>query len=388
MGRRRLTTTTAIRRFGASVTPAEETIYRYDVEGRLDYQSTLVDTAKWLTRDLRYDALGRVDVDRYFIETSSPNGVWNSSEAERSYAIYEYDLNDRRRHALENFDADNNGTFQASESQDFWWTYDRAGRLTSERVGAAGTSLTDYVDRYFFDLAGNRTRKEHSTAQSSEITTYSYDHNDRLRSETKNGQTTTYGYGTGDLQTVLRSESKPGSPTTNYTYDERGRLITVATGGTTTTYEYNEGGERVKQNTTTYLVDSHNPTGYSQVLEEKSVSTVTRSYTLGADVISQATSTSKRHLLYDLHGSTRGLIQPTGAFATTPTSQIFRYDAYGNRLDGNTADTTLLYSGEWTDASGWQYLRERYYKPSIGRFGALDPFAGNIDSPLSPVEST
>jgi len=50
---------------------------------------------------------------------------------------------------------------------------------------------------------------------------------------------------------------------------------------------------------------------------------------------------------------------------------------------GNTAHTTLLYSGEQTDsATGLQYLRARYYDPASGRFNRLDPFAGNIQVPL------
>jgi len=63
--------------------------------------------------------------------------------------------------------------------------------------------------------------------------------------------------------------------------------------------------------------------------------------------------------------------------------QIFRYDAFGNRLDNNTALTTLLYSGELTDATGLQYLRARYYDSNTGRFNRLDPFFGNLEDPLS-----
>jgi RHS repeat-associated protein len=43
-----------------------------------------------------------------------------------------------------------------------------------------------------------------------------------------------------------------------------------------------------------------------------------------------------------------------------------------------------LYSGEQFDSKiGQQYLRQRYYNPSTGRFNRLDPFFGNLNDPLS-----
>jgi RHS repeat-associated protein len=94
-------------------------------------------------------------------------------------------------------------------------------------------------------------------------------------------------------------------------------------------------------------------------------------------------SGSPLFLLYDGHGSTRGLVDALGL----PLSgQIYAYDAYGNPLgfDPAAALTTLLYSGEQLDRlTGLQYLRARYYSPSTGTFNRLDPFAGNTQDPLS-----
>jgi RHS repeat-associated protein len=43
-----------------------------------------------------------------------------------------------------------------------------------------------------------------------------------------------------------------------------------------------------------------------------------------------------------------------------------------------------LYSGEQFDSKiNQQYLRQRYYDPSTGRFNRLDPFFGNLNDPLS-----
>jgi RHS repeat-associated protein len=41
------------------------------------------------------------------------------------------------------------------------------------------------------------------------------------------------------------------------------------------------------------------------------------------------------------------------------------------------------YAGEWTDASGLQYLRARYYDPSVGRFVSRDSWQGNNNQPVS-----
>jgi RHS repeat-associated protein len=65
---------------------------------------------------------------------------------------------------------------------------------------------------------------------------------------------------------------------------------------------------------------------------------------------------------------------------------LYNYDAFGNALgfDPSTAKTEFLYSGEQFDSKiGQQYLRQRYYDPTTGRFNRLDPFFGNIDDPQS-----
>jgi hypothetical protein len=88
------------------------------------------------------------------------------------------------------------------------------------------------------------------------------------------------------------------------------------------------------------------------VLEELVDGVLSKSYTLGLDVIGQALAASGavHFFLYDGHGSTRGLVDATGQ----PLSdQIYRYDAYGNAIgfDPAAALTTLLYSGEQLDAA-------------------------------------
>lgn len=55
------------------------------------------------------------------------------------------------------------------------------------------------------------------------------------------------------------------------------------------------------------------------------------------------------------------------------------YDPYGQVIDqSGTYASTLGFTGEYTDASGLQYLRARYYNPSLGTFASLDPVQGML----------
>ncbi len=136
--------------------------------------------------------------------------------------------------------------------------------------------------------------------------------------------------------------------------------------------------------TIVYLTDSYNHTGYAQVLEETIVdnltpSTNTITYTIGDDIITQATyngtTSVSKHLLYDGHGSTRQLVD-----ASEGITDYYSYDAYGVMLGGNPAQgsspaTSLLYAGEQFDSDISQYyLRARYYDENTGRFNQISFF--------------
>ena len=203
-----------------------------------------------------------------------------------------------------------------------------------------------------------------------------------------------------------------GSPTgtNNYTYDLNGSVVgkTNIAGTTTTTlyaynvanklssvtgpngsanYQYNDQGIRVRSvtggNTTYYLVDANNHTGYAQVLEEFNVTggvpALAKSYVLGDDVLAQAPGSSASYLLYDGHGSTRQVVNN----ALGVTSK-YNYDAYGVTQGNsfNPSGSSLRYCGEqYDDVLNMYNLRARYYDPSNGRFNQRDMIEGNSDDP-------
>ena len=414
------------------------TRYTYDTVGNLettftgvvdDMDEFLVSLASYYN----YDALNRLVTLDHF--ATVPDDGQTAGAPPRKLVSYTYDLlaDGKRAGVIEHRDlitVDEGSTAQVvrDNTVTFDWEYDNLGRLVGESyatVGvitrnSTGVTLSDGYDAtYEFDLVGNRLKKDvvGQGPTASSVTTYVYDDNDRLTTETVAGQTpVTYDY--DDTQLITKS----GPNGTTNTYNLQGRLLTSATGGTTSSYVYNDSGIRVLQDDGTtetfYLVDANNHTGFAQVREELNGNTLVRSYTIGHDKISQrdgdwdptvpSSQSAPIHIfLYDGHGSTRALIvgddglPGTVVHSDAPGTEIvqyFDYDAYGNLInrhyDSGTgglgatytvaqAITSILYSGEQTDRNGTQYLRARYYDPATGRFNRLDPFAGNNSDPQS-----
>ncbi len=399
----RLTKVSLYERNDTPLGTPEDTEYRYDLAGNLDK----VRLANEAVSDYDYDEMNRL-VQLAVFDDSTGSTDWVQDGAENLLSKYEYDLllDGKRKSVVETDDAD------AETRID--WVYDDLGRLTAEDFDFAYTGTFD-ANRsadYAFDLVGNRlTLKSDLDGDDTddETITYAYDDNDRLLREQKDDltptnadSTTFYGYDVTQQTSKTSYDgilTDPGSTKTSetlYTYDVQGRLSQTsvdadgdgAGAAVVTTYKYDDSGIRVSQTVggveTKYLNDKQNPTGHSQVLEEKnSAGTVIKTYTLGHDVLTQQDSTNGiLHFLYDGHGSTRALLDTAAAIAA---NQVFNYDAYGNPIgfDPANALTSLLYSGEQTDPTGMQYLRARYYDPATGRLNRYDPFTGSMSDPQS-----
>jgi RHS repeat-associated protein len=135
---------------------------------------------------------------------------------------------------------------------------------------------------------------------------------------------------------------------------------------------------------TTYLVDTANPTGYPQVVEELVNGVVQRVYTYGITRISQSQVISGAWAAsfygYDGQGSVRFLSGSTGA-----VTDHYTYDAFGNQLVAVGATPNVnRYVGEPLDAAlQMTYLRARYMNPGSGRFWTADSAQGNPYDPAS-----
>lgn len=96
----------------------------------------------------------------------------------------------------------------------------------------------------------------------------------------------------------------------------------------------------------------------------------TRQILYGLDLISATDGGgNQEYYLYDGLGSTTELADGAGTVAKT-----YQYDVFGT-LRGQTGSSPneFTFTGEQMDSTGLQYLRARYYDPTIGRFLSQDP---------------
>jgi RHS repeat-associated protein len=389
--------------------PSGEAIeYRYDAAGNRSAVITRVSHVAYT-----FDALNRlkdvlecaptvtecIDANATAITTYGYDAVGNRASIEHadgSTTGYDYDALNRlteltnldatgaiiSQHTYTLNDTGHRERLDEHSGRSVTFSYDRLYRLTQETV--TDPVLGNRTTTYTFDKTGNRQSRTVtcSPACSGEVeagvTTYSYDKNDRLLSETGPQGTTTYAY---DDNGNTVSESGPGG-TTTYSYDYENRLIGATTPGATLAYSYDQDNIRHSQtvngSTTTFLVDPNRD--YHQVLAEfDEQGSVLDAYTYGDDLLALQSSEGRFTYHYDGLGSTRALSQ--GGFAT----DSYTYEAYGE-LEGSSGTTVndYLYAGEQFDGELDQYyLRQRYYDQGTGRFGRMDEYAGRMMEPAT-----
>ncbi|HEY6972242.1 MAG TPA: RHS repeat-associated core domain-containing protein [Candidatus Angelobacter sp.] len=276
---------------------------------------------------------------------------------------------------------------------------------------APGSPLASFA--YTLGPAGNRTNV---VELSPRTVTYSYDNDYRLKSETITGDasqngTVSYLYDPAGNRTQITSSvpAIPTSGTLTYDandrsipdpYDKNGNLLNSGTGTNVWDFEnrliqdgsvnvvYDGDGNRVSETvagvTTTYLVDTLNPTGYAQVVDELVNGSVTRTYAYGLQRISENQLISgvwtPSFYGYDGHGSVRFLTNSSSTVTDT-----YAYDAFGNLLDrtGSTANNYLFASEQFDPALSMYQMRARWYREVTGRFISRDPLEGTCCKPLT-----
>ena len=435
----RLKTVVQRDRGGVTLGTSDVTAYRYTLDGLLDqtrYHNGII-------HDNDYDSLGRLKTLTHWRDLNA-DGKQQSSE---NLASFDYTVraDGKRTKVVESIKNETNGVITEVLSKEFTWEYDAVDRLISETLVDEPFSQPPtrvYDLDWIYDLAGNRRMQTKSLPNEnggyapSEVTTYAYDANDRLTSESVTGDsqsTTTYSF--DKTQQSGKQSTQSGITTTQtFVYDLQGLLASVTTtktdgsNPTKTVYRYDSTGIRVEssqwtapvgdptayslQSKTLFLTDTQNHTGYSQVLQETTyeggVATKKVIYTIGHDQISQTIllplpnggegwGEGATHWFgTDGHGSVRVLYDFAATIVKDAANfnrlQVYTFDAYGNlqgwptsSLTPNTLPlTTYLYSGESFDFNiGQQYLRARFYDATTGRFNRLDPFAGNSSDPQS-----
>lgn len=310
--------------------------YNFDAVGNLQ----IVQLQNFVTNTYAYDSLNRLT-----------NLVSKSTNGTLASFAYRLAVAGNRTNLVETV----NGVSRTNA-----WSYDPLYRLTNEIISATAGGTVSYA----YDVVGNRTNRT-STVIGVSGATSSFNGNDQLTTDVydNNGSTRTNG-------------------SNIFFYDVDNHLTNATVGGTNVLIVYDGDGNRVRKivgtTTNTYLVDDRNPSGYAQVLEEKT-SGATNLYTYGLDLISQRlVGGAASYYGYDGNGNTRFL---TATNATI--SDTYAYDAFGN-LIANTGTTanTYRYTGEQYDPNlGFYYLRSRYLNPNTGRFWTRDSFEGYRQDP-------
>jgi RHS repeat-associated protein len=271
--------------------------------------------------------------------------------------------------------------------QDF--EYDGMARLTRElRSNIRGS--TDV--RYEYDLVGNRTKKTVTSSAGTEVTTYSFDVNDRLTQESTtlpSGGTRLITYG-WDGNGNLASKTEAGRVTL-YRFDPRSKLIDIRTGPTQATaeaaapmvrYAYDASGNRIRKwgaQPSTYLIDANSP--FAQVARE-TAGAESVDYVRGLGLIRQIRNTAAGpEDLYPLAGhlgTSLGAVSAAGDLV-----EQLDTDAFGNFEQSGSRQTHLFAGEYWDQDSQLLYLRARWYDPKIGRFVSPDPLEGKRRDPRS-----
>jgi RHS repeat-associated protein len=293
--------------------------------------------------------------------------------------------------------------------------YDLRNRVTELRHSRGATMLASFS--YQLSPTGRRLRM---TEADGSVETYSYDALERLIGETRTGlnpRSSVYEYdavgnrarrvrnGVQTLYTYDADDRLLTAGATSYTYDPKGNLLSRTTGGASSSYEWNTDGRLVRATSsgivndftydadgclverqsgasvTRYLVDSLNPTGYSQVLEERDGQGSLRAHFIyGGRLLASARggATSFHHC--DALGSTRALTNAAGQIVSTNS-----FEAFGEIASTTGAsENPYKFAGERLDASlGFYDLRARWMDPATGRFVSRDAFRGFASEPRS-----
>ncbi|MBQ7315470.1 MAG: RHS repeat-associated core domain-containing protein, partial [Clostridia bacterium] len=219
----------------------QQTVYQYDISGRLTHVATLEDDAYVLKTDYIYDDLSQLSRQTHTL-TYATAPYWSDSSTDTLsfYDWYMYDTEGRLSRVITGGNGLGVNTYYHYDSlgratakffiahdngykNDVFYTYqtknDLSGMLVSEyRSNVCGVDVNEY--RYTYDKNGNilTIRNDYATGQAN----YVYDEFDQLISEVNYdlGKTYTYTYdNAGNITSVTTKDNSTGSSyTETYNY--------------------------------------------------------------------------------------------------------------------------------------------------------------------------
>lgn len=120
---------------------------------------------------------------------------------------------------------------------------------------------------------------------------------------------------------------------------------------------------------------------YTQVLAEYGASGVLKAnHSYGLGRVSTTSPANSANYLTDGRGSVTGVLDSSSSLTAS-----YAYDPFGNVTKGATGEIPFFgfNQEEYNPETGLQYLRERYYDTSTGRFPTQDDYLGDIQNPLT-----
>jgi RHS repeat-associated protein len=256
------------------------------------------------------------------------------------------------------------------------FNYDGLQLSTLTEKKSDGSPLNTFS--YSYDNNGNQLSKTENGAGNS----FSYDPLNRIATSSQFGEA--FGYDNRGNRTSMTTNNPFDSPDSTYTYDKRNRLTNVTTkSGQKVAYKYNGDGqlwERTENGQTTrYYNNGVNVIAEGTVSGDTAV--LKARYIRGNGLVAREDSAGKAYYLQNGHGDVVNLIDRSGMTKLNS----YQYDIWGNNVNQQeNVPQPFKYSGEmFDDTTNLQYLRARWYDPSMGRFINEDTYEGQIDNPLS-----
>ncbi|GMK38808.1 hypothetical protein PCCS19_18620 [Paenibacillus sp. CCS19] len=220
---------------------------------------------------------------------------------------------------------------------------------------------------------------------------FTYDALNRIMTASPNNEV--YNYDTQGNRQTLQSDQLITPDTGTYAYDAWNRLTSVTSSdGHQVKYTYN-GDDLLVGRTENGVTTRYYYLG-SDIIAEGTVAangsvTITSSYIRGNGLISKidASTNMEGYYLFNGHGDVMEMRDATGLLINA-----YDYDIWGNPIASTeqtsyaagTMTNQFRYSGEfWDDSTDLQYLRARWYDPSVGRFINEDTYKGSLTNPLT-----
>ncbi|WP_127506093.1 glycohydrolase toxin TNT-related protein [Paenibacillus humicus] len=254
---------------------------------------------------------------------------------------------------------------------------------TLTQTKADGTTINTF--KYTRDLNGNITQRTEKLAGKVEQTSnFDYDALNRISTSSQFNELYVYD-ARGNRQSLQSDRNVTGMEGASYQYDSWNQLIQVKKdSGAQVNYKYNGDGlmvERSENNKTVrYYYDG------DQIIAEGIVTNGSAApqaqYIRGNGLIArQDPAGGKTYYLQNGRGDIVDLRDNTG----NSSLNQYEYDIWGGLISSKeTVSNPFQYSGEyWDQSAGLQYLRARWYDPSMGRFISEDTYEGKITDPLS-----